>query len=149
MLRPILAVVTGYLAIAAFVMVAFSAVWLALGASFAFRPGTVEVTAGWMLMAVPVNLAAAILGGLTCTWMSRSASGRPVQVLAGLVLALGILSAVLSLSADPPAPPPGTDLTTFAAAQYAVQPSWYEFTLPVIGVVGVLLGGVLGRRRSA
>lgn len=149
MLRPVLAVVTGYLAIAVFVMVVFSAVWLALGASFAFRPDTVEVSVGWMLMAVPVNLAAAVLGGLTCAWMSKGTSGRPVQVLAGAVLALGVLSAAMSLSAGSPAPPPGTDLTTFAAAQYAVQPAWYEFTLPVIGVVGVLLGGALGRRRAA
>ena len=144
MLRTLAAVVVGYLVIALFIFATFSLVYAALGPSFAFRPGTVDVTAGWMVVATVLNVVAAILGGLVAAKIGRSPAA--VNGLAGLVLVLGVVSAVLVMNA-PAKALPDRPLTTMEAAAFAKQPTWYSFLLPVIGVAGVLIGGSLAKKK--
>ena len=145
MLRTIGAVVVGYLVLAIFIFATFSLVYLALGPSFAFHPGTVDVTAGWMIVATVLNLAGAVLGGWVALKIGRSQTA--VRALAVLVLVLGIVSAVLVMNA-PAKQLPERPLTTMEAAAFAKQPTWYSFLLPVIGAVGVMMGGCLLRGRD-
>ena len=37
-------------------------------------------------------------------------------------------------------------MTLFEAASESVAPPWYNFTIPVVGCIGVLVGGGLRRR---
>ena len=41
---------------------------------------------------------------------------------------------------------PGGDIPMFEAMQKAKEPRWVPFTFPIIGVIGVLVGGKLKRR---
>jgi hypothetical protein len=148
MWRKIGAVVAGYLVIALFVMVSFTLAWLVLGPGFAFEPGTTKVTSGWLLMATPVNLAAALLGGWTAGAIARDGRGAAVKILAGIVLGLGLILAFLHLGSEPPPPPADLDLSTFQAASYAVQPKWFDFFVALLGGAGVCLGGRLKSRTS-
>jgi len=148
MWRAVGAVVAGYVVIALFVMVCFTLAWLVLGPGFAFEPGTTKVTAGWLLLATPVNLAAALLGGWTAGAVGRDGRGAAVKVLAGIVLGLGLILAFLHLGVKPALPPPGLDLSTFQAASYAIQPKWFDFFVAILGGAGVLVGGCLRSRTS-
>ncbi|MEW6758820.1 MAG: hypothetical protein AB1347_11415 [Acidobacteriota bacterium] len=148
MWRAVGAVVAGYVVIALFVMVGFTVAWLVLGPGFAFEAGTTKVTAGWLLMATPVNLAAALLGGWTAGAIARDGRGAAVKVLAGIVLGLGLILAILHLGAEPAVPPADLDLSTFQAASYAIQPKWFDFFVALLGGAGVLVGGCLKSRAS-
>ncbi|WP_420442287.1 hypothetical protein [Candidatus Palauibacter sp.] len=61
MLRNILAAIAGYIAMAAVLFALFSLLWLALGPSRSFQPGTWEVSGAWALGSVVLGLVAALM----------------------------------------------------------------------------------------
>ncbi len=95
-----------------------------------------------------MNFAAALLGGWTAGSVARDGRGAAVKVLAGIVLGLGLILAILHLGAEPAVPPADLDLSTFQAASYAIQPTWFDFFVALLGGAGVLVGGRLKSRAS-
>lgn len=155
--RNILAVFLGYLAMALFVMATLSLVYAAMGASFAFRAGTLEVSLGWLTASILFSTASALLGGWVAARVSPHPTGMPVKVLAAVVFALGLALAMMQVAApEPPAEKvtemiakiESGELANFEAGGVARQPTWYTFLLPVIGAVGVLMGGRKRQSRS-
>lgn len=155
MIRSIAAVVAGYAVMALWVMLALSLSWMALGPEFAFREGTVDVSLGWMAVALATGFLGALLGGFVAARISRVPGGSAVRVLAGLVLVLGLLSAFFQV---PPEERPVFEgeiaaIAPAEAAEVARQPRGYPYAISIIGCLGVLGGGsarVHGRReRSA
>src|SRR5438309_4301847 len=62
-------------------------------------------------------------------------------------LLLGLLLAIPSVMVEKPsAVRPGGDIPMFEAMQKAKEPRWVPFTFPIIGAIGVLVGGKLKRR---
>ena len=51
----------------------------------------------WKVVSFALGVGAAVLGGYVCAWIARTAT--PPKVLAGLVLVIGLLSAVPVLMA--------------------------------------------------
>ncbi len=150
MFRIAVGVITGYLVTAIFVIVTFSLAWVILGSSFVFVPGTTSVTAGWLALTFALSFAGAVLGGFVASTLGRHPRNRSVHVLAGILLVVGLATAVLHLASPPPRlikPPAG--LTAFEAAGYATQPPWFDFVIPIVGALGVILGGSLFRRSGA
>ena len=158
MLRKILAVVAGYLVMAVFIALTLTLAWFALGPSFAFRPGTTEVTVGWMAVNLPLSFLGAVVGGWITAMIGQDK--LPVKILAGLILVLGLAMAFAQLSVDPapeerqaaaaeqptsaPEPSgPSDELSAYSASSEAIQPTWYNFVLPLIGLGGVLVGGLV------
>ncbi|NNF05638.1 MAG: hypothetical protein HKN21_02645 [Candidatus Eisenbacteria bacterium] len=148
MFRSILGVVLGYLTIAVWLGIALTLLWKALGPDFAFEPGTLNTTMGWALSVIPIDLMGAMMGGLVAALIDKRKIA--VKVLAGFVLILGLMSAVMHIQMDDPtvaaemlAEKPITEWSSFEAASGAIQPMWYNFVLPIVGMVGVLLGGRL------
>ncbi|MHC4415759.1 MAG: hypothetical protein ACYS0G_10780 [Planctomycetota bacterium] len=168
MLRGILAVIVGYVVMFAWVMVTSTVMYLGLGQSFALEEGTKEVTMGWLVASIVLGLIGAILGGLVAAVIGRSPTNRPVKVLAGIVLVLGMGMAAAQLSMNRPdesqeaaseevvtgdAAAQETEtvgeLSSWQAMSEAVPPAWYSFTIPIVGLIGVLIGGSLKRHRPA
>lgn len=147
MLRTIVAVVVGYLAIAIVVFTVFTLAYVAMGTERAFRPGSFEVSTLWVSMALVVNLVAAVVGGVVAAVIGRTS--RAPRVLAGLVFALGLLAAIPAFL--PPAEGTATErssaLSNLEAMAQARQPAWFAATAPVVGGIGVLVGARL--RKSA
>ncbi len=148
MARGALAVVIGYLAIAGWVMLTMTLAWSALGADFAFQPGGTHTTTGWALVSLVLGFTGAILGGAVTRLLSRSATGKSVRVLAGILLVLGLIMAGMHLLADDPERVAMTEegismeeMSAFEASSEAIQPAWYNFAIAVVGFVGVLIGG--------
>ncbi|MDX9859181.1 MAG: hypothetical protein RBT76_15460 [candidate division Zixibacteria bacterium] len=140
MLRNILGVIVGYVVMAAFVFVSFSVVYMILGTEGSFSAGSYEVSGGWIVASVVLSLIAALIGGMVCTIISRNM--KATMVLAGIVLILGMVMAVPTLSDTAAEASVRTgDVPMMEAMQKAKQPSWLAFLNPVIGAVGILLGG--------
>ncbi len=146
MVRSITAVVVGYLAMFAVVFLGLSAGFMAMGSDWAYEEGTYDVTTGWIVLMFAVGVVAAITGGIVCAIVSKHSKGA-VLSLAGLVLVLGLLLAVMHQFA--PEPPPedlvrAGDVPLMDAAGKARQPDWVAFANPFVGAVGVFVGAMLG-----
>ncbi len=144
--RSILAVIVGYLAMAIFVMVTFIAAYFVLKADGAFQAGSYEPSGTWIAASLVLGSIAAVLGGFVC--MRIAPRTGPLYSLATLVLVLGLATAPLSSGRDDPGPRTG-DVGNFEAMQNARQPTWMLIANPIIGAVGVLLGGRRGARAKA
>jgi len=140
MLKIIIGVIVGYLAMFIVVFTSLTAAYLGMGADRAFKPGLYEVTTLWLAVMFIVSIVAALVGGKVCALIGKSQ--KAVFGLAGLVLVLGLLSAIPALTspaADPKLRTGG--VPNMEAMMNAKQPVWVALLMPVIGVVGTLAGG--------
>jgi uncharacterized membrane protein YfcA len=119
--------------------------YLALGPDLAFKPDTFEPSTLWLVVCFAFSLLAAVAGGFVC---SRISGPGATKVLAGLVLVLGILMALpaLNTAADTRPTVRLPDTPSLTAMQNQRQPPWAAMSFPLIGAVGVLIGG--SRKRS-
>ncbi len=144
MKRQIAGAVAGYLAMVVCIIASFSAAFPLLGMDRLFRPGTYEASTLWITLSFVLGLGGAIVGGFVAAAVGRAP--RAVHILAVLVLTFGVLSAVAAMTADHPrGGARGPEATMATAMSNARQPAWVALLNPLLGVVGVLIGG---RRRS-
>ena len=136
MLRNILAAIVGYVAMAAVQFALFSLLWLTVGPSRAFEPGSWEVSGGWVLVQVVLGLVGAYIGGQVCAWVAHDAKGATILI--GLVIVLGVVNALMA--PEMAAGPRPDDVSMMEATAGARQPAWYLWINPLIGAVGVWFG---------
>ncbi len=149
MIRKILAVVGGYVAMAVFVMVTFSIAYLIIGVEASYRPDSYDVSAVWIVISITLSVVGAILGGFVCAVIAKD--GQVAKILAGIVFVIGLALALVGAAADRPEPEPrGPDVSVFEAMNKSRQPLWISFLNPLIGAVGIICGGMLwaGRNRT-
>ena len=138
MLKSVLAVIVGYLAMAIFLFAAFTGVYLALGTERTFQPDTYVVSGLWLALAAIVSFCGAIVGGFVCAAISKNK--RTCQVLAAIVFILGIAVCIPAMREDPTPRPRTGDVPNLQAMQQAQTPVWMHILSPFIGAIGVLLG---------
>ncbi len=140
MLRLSAAVVLGYITTVVIVFSGLSLLYGVLGADGAFRPGVYEVSMLWIVLSCVIGFAAALLGG----WVARRI-GRDVKAPRALAVVVVILGVGLAL----PALLGGMDAVAvregappmFDAMSNARTPAWVLLLNPLLGALGVLLGG--------
>ena len=147
--RAIVSVVLGYVTMFAAIFLTFSGLYLfLLGQELSFRPGSYEPSILWTVVSFALGLGAAALGGYVCARIARTAT--PPKVLAGVVLVIGLLSAVPALmAASTPAEARTGEVGNRDAMMKAKQPAWVAMANPFVGLVGVLLGARLRRSPAA
>jgi hypothetical protein len=136
-------VIVGYIVMFCVVFLTFSGAYLALGPDRAFLPGSYEVSMLWNVLSVVLGFVAAVIGGMVCMMIAKDARGP--KWLAVLVLVLGLAFAIPVLQQAPVTEPRTASVGNMEAMGKARQPPWAALLNPVIGVIGVLVGG---RRRS-
>lgn len=144
MLRTIGGAVLGYVAMALVVFGGLTAAYLLMGADRAFQPGVYDVSLLWMIVSIIVGFGAALLGGRVAVAVARSVNGP--RILAGIVIVLGVALALSTLGAEPLSDAvraPGVG--PMEAMAVARTPFWMMLLNPVIGAIGVLVGGRAGR----
>lgn len=148
MVRNILGVVLGYVAMFAFVFISFTVLYLILGADGSFESGTYEVSIVWIIISFILGLAAAVLGGYLCVLISKN--NKAVLVLAALVLIFGIAMAIPALgeSADDVYEMRKNDVSNMGAMQNAKQPAYMLILNPIIGALGVFAGSKLKKGKT-
>lgn len=140
--RNVLAAIVGYVAMAAVLFVLFSLLWLTVGPSRAFEPGSWEVPVGWAVLQLVLGLVGAYVGGQVCARVAHDAKGATILI--GLVIVMGVVNALIS--PELAAGPRPDDVSMMEATAGALQPAWFNWLNPVIGAVGVWLG--TGRLRE-
>ena len=147
MVRVILAVIVGYVALFLFIFVTFSVAYLTMGADAAFRPGTYEPSNLWLVISFVLGFIAAIIGGCVAATIARG--GKAPLVLAGLAFVLAIAFAIPVLMANTEPSVRDSSVPNMDAMWRAAQPAWVVLLQPFLTVGGILLGARLQRRRSA
>ena len=146
--RAISSVVVGYVAMFAAIFLTFSGLYLLMGQEQSFRPDSYEPSMLWTVVSFALGVGAAVLGGYVCVWIARTAT--PPKVLAGVVLVIGLLSAVpVLMAASTPAETRTGDVGNLDAMMKAKQPAWVAVANPFVGFAGVLLGARLRRPTAA
>lgn len=136
-------VIVGYLVIFVLVFALLSGAYVVLGADRSFVPGAWDVSRLWSILSLVLGFVAAIVGGMICAAIAKDPRGP--KWLAVLVLVLGLALAVPALNQPPPEEARPAVVPLMDAVANGRQPSWVALLNPVIGVIGVLVGG---RRRG-
>lgn len=139
-LRDVGAAFLGYVVMFATLFVAFSILWVVLGPQGSFRPESWEVAPAWVVAAVVLGLLAAVVGGWVCA--KTGATRRAIHILIGIIVLMAVVSALPDATVVTEARTP--DVTMFEAMSRARQPGWLLVVNPLIGILGVALGGRLG-----
>ena len=145
MIRAILAVIVSYVLMFVLMFLAFTGVYLVLRADGAFKPGSFEASSTWIAIAFVVNFVVAVIGGMVCAAIAKG--GKAPIALAAVVFVLGLLLAIPSLMVQKADVVRAGDVPMFEAMQKAKEPPWVPLTFPIVGVMGVLIGGKLKGRR--
>ncbi len=145
MVRAIVAVVVGYIALFIVVMCLFLGLWFVLGVDGVLQPGTFKGTMALNVGAVATSIVGALAGGVVCGLIAKTRT--PVKVLAGIVLVLGLAAAVSTvMKPEPGERKPG--LTVMEALQQGREPNWFAIVNPFVGAGGVLVGGMMVRKNA-
>ncbi len=146
--KAIVSVILGYVVMAVTVVISFTVAYLVMGSERAFKPGTYDITTTWVVISIVLSFVAAIAGGFVCAAVAKSPT--PPKVLAAVVLILGMLLTIPSLTRDEVQPEARAgEIGNFEAMQDAQQPLWITLLNPLIGAVGVLVGsGLVMRNRE-
>ena len=146
MARTIVAVIVGYITMFVLVFATFTCVFLLMGTEWSFKPNSFDASNRWIVMSLAANLIIGIIGGLVCAIIAKG--GKAPTILALVVFVLGLLLAIPSLMAqraNASLVRTGA-VTQTEAMQKAREPIWVPFTFPIIGAVGVLIGGKLKKK---
>ncbi len=139
MMRTIGAVVLGYIVMAAAIFATFSLAYRAMGADRAYLPGSYDVSTLWLAVSIVLSFVAAFIGGRVA---AKIGGTRAVRGLVGVVVVLGLMTAIWSMMSNEPDPGPRTEnVPTMQAMTKSQTPAWIEWANIVIGVAGTLVGG--------
>ncbi|MEY2490420.1 MAG: hypothetical protein QOC70_2362 [Verrucomicrobiota bacterium] len=136
MLKGIVGIIASYIVMAIFITVVFIGLFLVLGVERVFQPDSYEVSMLWLIISAIISFCSALLGGYVCFAISNSM--RACQVLALIVLVLGVLLCLPKMREDPHVR--AGDVPTLQVMQLAQMPVWMHVLSPVLGAVGILLG---------
>jgi magnesium-transporting ATPase (P-type) len=146
MLRSVLGVIIGYVLMFILQVATFMTIYTLMGANWSFKPASYQASTRWTVMQFVVIFVTTLIAGLVCAAIAKG--GRAPLVLAVVVLVLGMCLAVLNptmRSADT-REVRTRDVPNMEAMKKARHPTWVVFLGPVIGAVGVVIGGKLKRR---
>ena len=146
MLRSVLAVIIGYIVMFILQVAAFMTIYTLVGTDWSFKPASYQASTRWTAMQFAVILITTIIAGLICAVIAKG--GKAPLALAVVVLVLGLGLALLSTvmrPADTHEVRTG-NVPNMVAMSKARHPTWVVFLGPVIGAVGVVIGGKLRRR---
>jgi hypothetical protein len=146
MARAIVAVIASYVTVFVLNFLAFVGLYTLVGPDNAFKPRAYLASNRWIAMSFVIVFITAIIGGLICAAIARG--GKALLALAVVVLVLGFLLAIPSVikhqrNANLVR---AANVSSLEAARLAHWPVWVPFAFPIVGAIGVLIGGKLKRR---
>ena len=148
MVRAVLGVIGSYILMFILAFAAFTCAYVVLGADQAFRPHSFQASKRWILMSYGIQLVVGVVGGFVCALIAKG--GKAPLVLAGVVLVLGIALNAVALAVKPVVPDQArpANVPMMEAMQKAKLPVWVPFTYPIMGAIGVLVGGSLKKKKA-
>jgi len=147
MLKSILGVIVGVIVMWLFTFAIFSCAYRVLGADRVFETGSYDISSIWIVCMIVFGLIGGIVGGLVCAAISKRKGA--CQAFVGVILALGLVSAVVTKMKEHPDASRSGDITMFEAMGKAQTPSWLCFVNPFVVAAGVLLGARMKKLPAA
>ena len=145
MLRGVLGVIVAFILLGILQVAGFMTVYALMGADWSFKPASYQPSTRWTAMQFVMILITSIIAGLICAVIAKG--GKAPLVLATVVLVLGLGVALLRTVLRPDTHEVRIgSVSQKDARDKARHPMWVVFLGPVIGAVGVVIGGKLRRR---
>jgi hypothetical protein len=145
-MRTAIGVIVGYILMFVLQVAGFMTVYTVMGADWSFKTASYQASTRWTVMQFAMIFVTAAIAGLACAIIARG--GKATLVLAAVVLVLGFALGVLGTAmrpADTHEVRTG-NVANMEAMSKARHPMWVVFLGPIIGAVGVVIGGKLRRR---
>lgn len=137
MLKSILGVIAGYVAMTLFFFVVFTGAYLALGAERVFQPDSYEASTLWLVIYGVVYFCGGMLACFVCA--AISGSRRTCQVLAFVVFIVGLVLCIPALRDSGGPNVRAGEITNMEAMRLNRMPDWIHLLGPAIGAAGVLV----------
>src|SRR5712691_6946400 len=145
MLRKVLGVIVAFILLAILQVASFMTMYGLMGTDWSFKPGSYQASTRWTAMQFAIILVASIIAGLICAAIAKG--GKAPLALAAVVLVLGLGATLLRTSLHPDTREVRIrNVSQKDARDKARHPMWVVFLGPVIGAVGVVIGGKLKRQ---
>lgn len=148
MARNIISVIAGYVAMAAFVFISFTVLYLILGTEGSFQPASYQVSTAWLVFSFILGFIGALIGGCICALIAKN--NKAALWLAGIVFVLGLILALPQLNV--PEEEMNTiregDVSNMEAMQNAKQPDIALILNPFIGAIGVWAGSRMRKQKN-
>lgn len=138
MLRSILGVIVGYVAMFAVAFAAYTAAYLGLGAERVFEPGTYVISGLWMCLVIVITLIGGFIGGLVCSAISKSRTAGVVLTVIVFVLSLVFELPVIMKDQTPVAR--AGEVTSMDVMGNAQSPVWLCLLIPFLSGTAVFIG---------
>lgn len=141
MLRKILGVIAGYIALMIVTFIALTVWYNVLGADGVFGPANFEPTIAWSAGALIVSFLAALSGGYVSVLVGKA----PVtaKILAGIVLVLGLIVGAMIIMGPVKNEVRPAIISMFEAIGKIKEPAWVCIVNPFVGAIGIMIGGML------
>ncbi len=143
MVRNIIGVVVGYVAIFLAVFITYSLAFLVLGVDGSYQEGSYNVSGIWIIVSLVLSFVSAAVGGYVCKLIAKQ--DQAVKILAVVALVLGFIMAYGEASKVHEDLTRPAEVAVMEAMMKSVQPPWVGFVVTLIQVGGVLYGGRLVR----
>jgi hypothetical protein len=145
MLRSVLGVIVAFILFVILQVASFMTMYGLMGADWSFKPGSFQASTRWTAMQFVIIIVTSIIAGLICAAVAKG--GKAPLALAAVVLVVGLGAAVLKTALRPDTHEVRIgSVSQQDARDKARPPMWVVFLGPVIGAVGVVIGGKLKRR---
>ena len=138
MLKSIVGIIVGYLAMSVVAFCVYTAAYFGLGAERAFEADTYALSGIWIGLVIAVTCIAGLVGGLTCAAISKSRTTG--LVFAVIVFVLGFVFELPNLKKDHTPVARAGDVSNMEAMGKAKPPVWLLFLNPFLGGAAVLMG---------
>ncbi len=142
MIKKIVGIVAGYIAMSVALFAMFSLLYTILGTTGAFQEGSYFVSNVWLILGFIVFFCAAALAGFVAVLIA----GEPKAAtwMGAVILALGIVIAISQIAGAPASTVrEAADVPLIDAMNLAQNPVWAIFLNPLIGFAGAIFGGRL------
>lgn len=147
MLRIILGIVAGYVAMSVALFLLFSGLYMILGTAGSFEPDSYYVSSSWVFAGIVVFFIAAVLAGIVCALVSKNANAG--LWMGGVILVLGLLMTVGEVMQGPADTTRAIEqLGLMEAMGAAKQPIWTMIVNPVVGLIGAVVGSKIAPKKD-
>ncbi len=144
MLRSVLGVIVALILLVILQVASFMTMYGLMGTDWSFKPASYQPSTRWTAMQFVIIIVTSIIAGLICAAIAKG--GKAPLALAAVVLVLGLGAAFLRTSLHPETHEVRIgNVSQKDARDKARHPTWVVFLGPVIGAVGVVIGGKLRR----